>query len=544
MILLIWLFDFVAFGLETKPLSICLTFEHNSDVSSSPEGHEFEAFRIATNHSIGGSRCLAVAIPKTGEEYISHLEIAPFDLMEMPTMSFDYKQVATTKVVFQLRIAERDFRIGVSGGERANAGIPTNVCVILNAEILVGDGTWHTAIIDLRRLLRMHTRLTSVKQVSVIVGGVSDSIGPPLLSGKGDALYIDNVRISGPPCDRVRGQTMIDDFESLNKHRAGFFGSPNCKGSKLDMVSVPVKSRSGTVVGNHALSFQYNVEESGAYAGFWHQIPVADISNYGTVRCRLHCEGQELPPLEVSVLWLDNVLGKCFAVPFASKPDEDGWREVAIPVGALVASGGFSRAKSISFSVANDLGCTHGTFLVDDIRLDTEYSFTIADFEAPSSWNCFVSGGCVTKGPAAVSALVVSDEADRSKESNRVCRISFGGSLGSPLADSAGDKAQCYWECPLYGADGRMFKEIVFRIRGRKGGESVCFYLVDGGCATHLTQEDLVLTKDWRELRIDLDSCAVRGIDISLLTGLWVSFEGDGQTGTVYVDNFRFEGKR
>jgi hypothetical protein len=185
------------------------------------------------------------------------------------------------------------------------------------------------------------------------------------------------------------------------------------------------------------------------------------------------------------------------------------------------------------------LAAGKGAVLVDDLRFDTEDFQFVNDFESPGPQSFSV----IPNGAAAVAASVLPDPADASGN-NHVVQISYGGSIGRDFGPRGGF-SYAIWQCELFGIDARSFRSLCFRIRGEQGGETPNFYLSDGVRRICLrAKETKPITKAWQEIELPLSFFGDRGLDLSHLQALQLTFEWDKQSGTVYVDDLHFIGQR
>jgi hypothetical protein len=124
---------------------------------------------------------------------------------------------------------------------------------------------------------------------------------------------------------------------------------------------------------------------------------------------------------------------------------------------------------------------------------------------------------------------------------NTFLRIAYGGTIGRDYGPHGGF-SYALWQARLNGIDARQFNSLTLRIRGEKGGETPNFCLSDTATRTTLRATELpAVTQEWQTIRLPLAHYAERGIDLSHLNSLQVVFEWTEQSGTVYVDDIRFE---
>jgi hypothetical protein len=124
---------------------------------------------------------------------------------------------------------------------------------------------------------------------------------------------------------------------------------------------------------------------------------------------------------------------------------------------------------------------------------------------------------------------------------NTVLRISYGGTIGQDYGVNGGF-SYALWKAGLNGIDAGSFRHLVMRIRGERGGETPNIYLSDSVRRWPLRPKEMpAITKEWQTIKLPLDHYAKNGIDLSHLDALEAVFEWTEQTGTIYLDDIRFE---
>lgn len=104
------------------------------------------------------------------------------------------------------------------------------------------------------------------------------------------------------------------------------------------------------------------------------------------------------------------------------------------------------------------------------------------------------------------------------------------------------------WQTQLLWKDYHGFAALTFQIKGAQGGERPNVYLQDkNGNRHYVDVEDFVVgpvkkvTQNWQEVRIPLAVYAANNVDLTCLDFFQIAFEWDHMSGTIYIDNIRFE---
>ncbi|MCP5560427.1 MAG: hypothetical protein H7A55_22030 [Verrucomicrobiaceae bacterium] len=513
------------------------------------ESHGFVATNVESttvardsHATVDGSYCLRITKIISGGRFGVQIPAKAFEAKKYRALAFDYNVVGSPRFELLLTVHGRKYAMAFSGARGATSpdhdGAPViDVDGLPNAKF---DGKWHTVLVDLLALLRRYTRESQVDEMILVEAGSAHGSKVPSTHAGKEVLYLDNFKISEAPHPTQQPQTIVvDDFEDPTKMKTGFFSNPGNTQSRLSSDDTP-SSGVGDKAKSRGLKFDYDVTEPGSYTGFWSPVPMMDLSGYGSIQCRLRPESGSFPMMSISILSQDDSEAKALVAPYASPPDKDGWCTVQIPLGALRGKRGLSRTKYLTFSVTNERQCGKGSMIVDDIVINQSHGLRIADFECSEAWETAAFKQTVVIGPSALAFAVVDDTFETRDATNHVCQLSYGGSIGADAPNVSG-KSRCYWECPLHAVDAREFAQLAFRIRGRKGGEMPRYYLRDGGMVFRVTGHDAPLSTEWSEVRIDLAECAKSGLDLSLLEGLQTAFEEPDQSGTVFIDDLRFE---
>jgi hypothetical protein len=106
----------------------------------------------------------------------------------------------------------------------------------------------------------------------------------------------------------------------------------------------------------------------------------------------------------------------------------------------------------------------------------------------------------------------------------------------------------CYatWQTRLLGKDFSSFSALTFQIKGAQGDERPNVYLQNTSSQRHYADVEEFLhagwvMPSWKLATIPLDVFGDGGVDLKVLNYLQIVFEWEYMTGTIYVDEIRFE---
>jgi len=496
-----------------------------------------------------GSYCLKLVNENFGGNFACTVLDQPFDARKFPVLSFDYRIGPGVKTDVLLKVNGRWYNLRFTETPVDYRNKDVNIANLGAIEGVVADDKWHTANVDLLHLLRKQTRHTQIDEIVMADWNVSGYMKLEFGSNpRGATFYLDNLRLSGtgmiseePPVLFVDN---FNDARSVNAlgGQSGFYCNPGSRYLETAVVDLPpgpaqpVASSSNR---NRALQLRFDMTQTDAYGGFWTSLQKRNLSGYGTIKFRLKSNGP-VPTLEVGIRTTTGTEDKTMVATYASEPDKAGWREIQVPLRALRRLNDLGSPDVLFFAASRLTGSGKSEVLVDDVRFDQQDYSVVTGFEGLSKQDYAGQFTTHETGAAAISASLMSDLKAGTKSQNTVCRISYGGTIGRDYG-SEGGFSYAYWQCSLNGIDARPFKYLSLRIRGDKGGETPNFYLNDGSRRVCLrAKEARPLTTVWQEIRLPLSFFGGRGIDLSCLESLQLTFEWNEQSGTVYVDDVQF----
>ncbi len=495
-----------------------------------------------------GSYCLKLENENQGGNFSCTVVDTPFDIKEYPLLSFDYRVRPDVKADLYLKANGRWYNVGFTDDPVDYRHKDVNIANLGVIQGVTADDNWHTAKVDLR-MLSQQTRQTRIDEIMVadwdLGGYMSLAFGN---NARGSVLYLDNIKISGPTKTANSPDVIaVDDFDgstTLNSlgGASGTYSNPGCEYVKA--VVDPKSGNIGSEKGNRSIRLSFDVTNPDAYAGYWTSIDKLDLSDYSTLRFRMRSDDKDAPQIIAGIRTKSGVEGRAPVAGYMSAQSQDGWYDVGVPLSAM--RGLFTGPDLVSpdilfLAASNKEGSGKGAVRVDDVTFDRSSHASVADFESGATYSLL--GGDLTtgqNGAGSVSWGCMPDASAVGNAGNQVCRISYGGSIGTDYG-AQGGFSYCYWQCDLNGNDARPFKYLSMKVRGEKGGETPNFYLCDGSRRVCLRARDTEpITTEWKTLRLPLSFFADKGIDLSRLDSLQIVFEWTEQSGTILVDDIRF----
>jgi len=494
-----------------------------------------------------GTYCLKVTNRNFGGTFGVTVHSTPFQADVYPLVGFDYKIGPGVKTDFYVRVGKTWYNIGFTDDENDWRHRDTGIARIGRIEGVAADGQWHSATLDLDKML---ARKTARRRVEEIMMGDWDVTGYMKLdfgrNPRNATFYIDNFKIrrgSEHPLAGGKRELWVDDLETPR--------STNMLGGAFDVFTNPgayncimarVPSGEAASGNGYALSLKYDVTRSGAYAGLWSELQRVSVEKFDTLALRVKVVSG---PGHFSV-GLKNAKGAEVRVPVAGylgSANAAGWRTLAIPLAAYAELAEFSSLSVFSISFSETARSGKGEILVDDIRFQKGVEYILVDdFQSVDleSNRLEHRNWTFSRGAAAVSAGIMTNRAPGAAKPS--LRVSYGGSIGLDLG--GGDFSYAGWAAALGGVDASRTRYLRFRIKGQAGGERTNVYLDDGVTRkfVDLAKYSLVTT-EWREVAVPLDDYARQGIDVTHLEALEFVFEWEQMSGTIYLQDVCFGGR-
>ncbi len=538
-------------GTNPQDIFVYDTFETGTGEWASRD--RFVGGRLSIDKAGGpdGSGALKIANESFGGSFSVTVLKQPFDAKALPQISFDYRVEPGVKTDFYLRINGRWYNLGFTDDPVDFRHKDVNIANLGRIQNIRADGEWHSASIDIYQLIREKTRHTVVEEIMMAdwnVGGYMKlEFGQ---NARGAAYFIDNFKINGTQDkDKTSEALWIDDFndsDGLN-FLGEEFGTynppwkPSFTAIFLDEPVLKIDKKEAEGNPNRALVLNYDVSQPNSYGGYWTSIRTADLSQYSTLAFRMHTN-DVVPDLCVGLKGIDERKGEVKIGEYVSDSSDGFWRDVKVPLNALRSGANLHSPGSLYFFASFENGDGSATVWVDDLRFEGSKpealpTALVTDFESPINWSVHQNGA------AAISVAVMPDTTAGNEKNNMVCRISYGGTVGRDFGVNGGF-SYANWTGPLGGIDARPYEYLALKIRGEKGGETPDFYISDPNKRVCIRSKELLpVTSEWMDLRIPLSFFAENGIDLSYLDSFDVSFQWKEQSGTIYIDDIRFERK-
>jgi hypothetical protein len=335
----------------------------------------------------------------------------------------------------------------------------------------------------------------------------------------------------------------VDDFNKTRNTNLlggsfGTFTNPGTRYVESSLVDVLPSSGKSSNLRNRALQLTFDTTRPDSYGGYWTSIASANISDYSSLAFRMFSNGR-IPNFIAGIRTKQGIEGRASVLPYISNKNADGWNDVRIPLTGLRGISEFSSPDVLFFSFSDKDGSGKGTVRIEDLRFEREPFYRVADFESPFNWTLL--GGDYATLQNGAAAIATNCMKDLDKQDNTVLRISYGGSIGRDYGMNGGF-SYAGWRAGLNGIDVRQSKNLVMRIRGERGGELPNVYLSDLVRRIPIRAKEIQqVTKDWQTIKVPLDFYGGQGVDLSHLDSLEIVFEWTEQSGTIYVDDIRFE---
>jgi len=465
---------------------------------------------------------------------------SPFDAAVHGLMSFDYRLHPTTRLDLLLLVSGRWYAIGLTDDPNDYQYTDVNIANLASVDGIHADETWHHTTIDLHHLLRAKTRQTQVDRVILAnwdIGGFMD-----LRFGANSLLSyaeFDNVHIvQSPGNDRqlasVEAPLLIEDF--VNDDMTNLLG-----GGRRTFANPGGFRCQAALTSGDQLAIRFDVSHPGDFSGWWTAVEGWDLSNMSSLYLSVD-SGREVPACLVGLKDRDGRESKVPLRAYISSARKAERSQAMIP---LRAFGPIDRANLVNLSISfeYDLGQPRGMLSLDEISVVSEEPVVmlVADFDDPSSTLNALGGDFWTFQNGAAAIGTGQHFGSTPTGSGSCLRISYGGTIGLDLGPRNGFSF-AGWSTRLGGVDISQYSDLRFDLRGQAGGEQFNLYLSDGNCrrlvsvATGEHREQL-----WHECRIQLGDFTRKGLDLTNVDELQIVFEWENRSGTVYIDNIRFE---
>lgn len=206
------------------------------------------------------------------------------------------------------------------------------------------------------------------------------------------------------------------------------------------------------------------------------------------------------------------------------------WQAVDVPLAAFATAIDISQLDTLFVEFSETQGSRRGTVYLDRLRLEQPRApIAVDNFDDQAPPNALGGTDRTFSGSGAVitTAYITTGTASASA-------ASFVISYAVPLNEYA------VWETALPGLGVSGYDHLSFDIRGASGGEKVNAYLNDGANRRFVDLESYTpVGQTWTPVRIPLS--AFTGVTLTRLSSVQIAFEYEPMTGTIYLDDLRFE---
>jgi hypothetical protein len=286
----------------------------------------------------------------------------------------------------------------------------------------------------------------------------------------------------------------------------------------------------------HSLSLGYRLDTGAGYVGYVSFLQYLDLRDFQILSVKIKTtEGEGHQDLVLGIKDRAGGEGKVEIGSFLSAGITSEWKTALIPLGAFQGIIDWGHIENISLSFEGRLS-QRGTVYIDDIECHKHFrALMIDDFERPDRKNrlgrghwTFASGVAVAHGQPAKASP------------NTVHRLSYGGVIGVGNVHDRTMKSFSGWLTELGGLDCSGCEALSFKIRGFEGNECFTVYLSDGafrwGCEVGSAT---MITTEWQEVILPLSHFSEYGVDLSHVTDIQFSFEGERMSGALDIDDIQ-----
>lgn len=281
------------------------------------------------------------------------------------------------------------------------------------------------------------------------------------------------------------------------------------------------------------LLLDYNVNESGQFAGYFTQLPQSDLRAYTTLNLLVRGEagGEQLlvglrdgsgfePRVSVGDLLPGGVTTT--------------WQWVQIPLASFSSQLDRSAITTLSFSFFQNYMPTSGRLYIREIRLTGLATPTVIDsfddgnLESNGQGNSYWT----TAPNSQLTPTLVAGDATKKG----------GGALRLDYTIGAGGYA--IWHSNLNNVNLASDALLTAWVKGGAQSVQPRFYLTDGTKRAGINLADYVTLRDtWQLVQIPVSAFAAQGVNLASLTGFEVVFEYSSGSGTFWLDNLRLGGQ-
>lgn len=486
-----------------------------------------------------GDACLEVKKERFGGNFSFTVFDQPFDVRKFPQFSFDYRIDQDIKIDMYLRVHGRWHRLRFTDDLADTHGRDVNISTLGAIPGIAADGQWRSASVDLARFLRRKTRHTRVDEIVFADWDVGGYMALEFGRNKrGATFWLDRIRLAADGRESDGAVLHVDDFERDDGRNQ--LGLPAAAYGSDGQSCVSSRAREDST--GACLALDVDVSRRGAYGGYWSGVGDRDLRGFDGLCFDIRCDEGLRPAVS-----LKDADGRETAIAmdrYVSSADGEGWRKARIPLQGFSDSLDIERVAVVAFGFSDRQAARSGRVLVDNLRFERQEAssapqLAVADFEGENWERNLMGGRCYTFENGAAGIRCRLGAARSGDDHGRSLMVAYGGSIGLDLGPEG--FSYCGWGARTGGLDLSGYKVLEMRVRGQEGGEKPNIYLDDGVVKRGLDVERYGgITSGWTVVSLPLSDFAARGIDLTHVESLEMTFEWDRMSGTLWVDDVGF----
>jgi len=495
---------------------------------------------LARVERAAGDGCLELKKERFGGNFSFTVLDRPFDVREYPQFSFDYRIDQDIKIDIYLRVHGRWHRLRFTDDPVDTCGQDLNISTLGAIPGIMADGQWRSASVDLARFLRRKTRHTQVEEIIFADWDVGGYMALEFGRNRRDATFwLDRIRLAAGGREHDGAVLCLDDYDRDDgRNRLGLpAASYGSDGQACQSSRAQANSQTGS-----CLALDVDVSRRGAYGGYWSGLGDRDLRGYDWLCFDIRCDEGLRPAVS-----LKDADGRETAISmgrYVSSAGGDGWSRARIPLQGFSESVDIERVAVVAFGFSDRQEVRKGRVLLDNVRFEPQDSspapeLAVADFEGAAWERNLMGGRCYTFENGAAGIRCSSIAARAGDDQGRSLMVAYGGSIGLDLGPDG--FSYCGWGARLGGLDLSGYQVLEMRLRGQEGGEKPNVYLGDGVVKRGLDVEKYSgISTGWAVVCLPLADFAARGIDLTHVENMEMTFEWDRMSGSLWVDDVGF----
>ena len=218
---------------------------------------------------------------------------------------------------------------------------------------------------------------------------------------------------------------------------------------------------------------------------------------------------------------------------FAARFYINTWQSVAVPLEVFATRVDISRLSAFFVEFDKTVGPDQGVVSLDSLRLERSRAPIVVDnFDDRSYPNAL--GGSLSTFTGSVTSTI---------QATYTTSATFDNSTASYAVVYTVPVGYAVWQTHLSGLDVSDYAHLSFYLKGAAGGEKVNLYLADGdGVRRFVDVETFTPVRtSWGLVKVPLTAFRRQGVNLADLSWIQFAFEYEPMTGTIFLDNLRFE---